>query len=128
MLPVISFIGACRVPSLIIQSPSIARGTGMGTPPRPTMVHRTRAHVRRNSSAADLLEGNVLGDYGTDEDYYVNEPEDDKSRTSKKQAAGFRGDYGSIALLLLLYTLQGVPMGLSASVGFILQEKGAGDF
>ena len=125
MLPVISFIGACRVPSLIIQSPSLARGTGTGTPPRPTMVHRTRAHVRRNSSAADLLEGNVLGDYGTDEDYYVNEPEDDKSRTSKKQAAGFRGDYGSIALLLLLYTLQGVPMGLSASVGFILQEKGA---
>ena len=34
-------------------------------------------------------------------------------------------DFGSIALLLLLYVLQGVPMGISASVSFILQEKGA---
>ena len=30
-----------------------------------------------------------------------------------------------LVLLLLLYTLQGVPMGLSASISFLLQEKGA---
>jgi PAT family acetyl-CoA transporter-like MFS transporter 1 len=30
------------------------------------------------------------------------------------------GDAGSIALLLVLYTLQGIPMGLSASVPFLL--------
>ena len=35
------------------------------------------------------------------------------------------GDFGNIALLVLLYVLQGVPMGISASVSFILQEKGA---
>ena len=29
---------------------------------------------------------------------------------------GLEGDYGAIALLLLLYTLQGVPMGLAGSV------------
>ncbi|GLE10120.1 hypothetical protein PINS_up022115 [Pythium insidiosum] len=32
-------------------------------------------------------------------------------------------DWSSLLLLLLLYTLQGIPMGLSASIPFILQEK-----
>jgi PAT family acetyl-CoA transporter-like MFS transporter 1 len=84
------------------------------------MAYRTRAHVRRNSSAADLLEGKLLGDYATDDDY-----DGDDSKSSRKKSGGFAKDYGSVALLLLLYTLQGVPMGLSASVSFILQEKGA---
>jgi PAT family acetyl-CoA transporter-like MFS transporter 1 len=39
--------------------------------------------------------------------------------------ADLRGDYANIALLLLLYTLQGVPMGLAASVPLLLQERGA---
>lgn len=34
-----------------------------------------------------------------------------------------RQDVGSVALLLLLYTLQGVPMGLSASIPFLLSDK-----
>ena len=34
------------------------------------------------------------------------------------------GDRGALALLLLLYTLQGVPMGLASSVSFVLQERG----
>ena len=84
------------------------------------MAYRTRAHVRRNSSAADLLEGKLLGDYATDDDY-----DGDYSKSSRKKSGGFAKDYGSVALLLLLYTLKGVPMGLSASVSFILQEKGA---
>lgn len=33
------------------------------------------------------------------------------------------GDWSSMLLLLLLYTLQGIPMGLSSSIPFILQEK-----
>ena len=32
-------------------------------------------------------------------------------------------DFGSICLLLLLYTLQGVPMGLHGSVPLILAKK-----
>ena len=36
------------------------------------------------------------------------------------------GDIGSILLLLFLYTLQGIPMGLAASVPLILQEKNIG--
>ncbi|OQR98510.1 acetyl-coenzyme A transporter [Achlya hypogyna] len=32
-------------------------------------------------------------------------------------------DVGSILILLVLYTLQGIPMGLSSSIPFLLQEK-----
>ena len=34
-----------------------------------------------------------------------------------------KGDAGSIVLLFVLYTLQGVPMGLSGSIPFILNER-----
>ena len=33
------------------------------------------------------------------------------------------GDWGSIALLSILYTLQGIPMGLSGSVPLLLAKK-----
>lgn len=35
-----------------------------------------------------------------------------------------QGDWGAIALLLLLYTLQGVPLGLSGSLPMLFQERG----
>ena len=35
------------------------------------------------------------------------------------------GDGPNLALLLLLYTLQGVPMGLAETVRLLLQERGA---
>lgn len=35
------------------------------------------------------------------------------------------GEYGNIALLLLLYTLQGVPMGFSGVMPLIMKERGA---
>ena len=52
-----------------------------------------------------------------------NEADSDDDEGAKK--GGLEGDYFNVAILLLLYTLQGVPMGLSASVPLILQEKGA---
>jgi hypothetical protein len=48
------------------------------------------------------------------------------SESAHRIVCGLRlahGDLGSIALLLVLYTLQGIPMGLSASVPFLLQER-----
>lgn len=45
---------------------------------------------------------------------------------SKKTAEALRGDYGNLCLLLFLYTLQGIPMGLSASVPLILSANKAG--
>ena len=47
------------------------------------------------------------------EDRHVSDIADDDSES----------DLWSIILLLLLYTLQGIPMGLSSSIPFILQEK-----
>ena len=35
----------------------------------------------------------------------------------------YGGDYGAIGLLMLLYTLQGVPMGLAGSVPLLMQGK-----
>lgn len=35
----------------------------------------------------------------------------------------WRQDLPSIVLLLILYTLQGIPMGLSGSIPFLLLEK-----
>lgn len=37
----------------------------------------------------------------------------------------WRKDKWGIALLLVLYTLQGIPMGLSNAVPFMLMERGA---
>eukprot|EP00510_Aplanochytrium_minuta_P004700 CAMPEP_0184016946 /NCGR_PEP_ID=MMETSP0954-20121128/7224_1 /TAXON_ID=627963 /ORGANISM="Aplanochytrium sp, Strain PBS07" /LENGTH=489 /DNA_ID=CAMNT_0026298049 /DNA_START=466 /DNA_END=1935 /DNA_ORIENTATION=+ len=36
---------------------------------------------------------------------------------------GLKGDYMNVGLLLLLYTLQGIPLGLSHTMDLILQEK-----
>lgn len=38
---------------------------------------------------------------------------------------GLSGDYLNLVLLLVLYTLQGIPMGLAGSIPYILAEKGA---
>uniref|UniRef100_K3WIB8 Acetyl-coenzyme A transporter 1 n=1 Tax=Globisporangium ultimum (strain ATCC 200006 / CBS 805.95 / DAOM BR144) TaxID=431595 RepID=K3WIB8_GLOUD len=52
-----------------------------------------------------------------------------KAHVDSKQGGGRddedddSGDWASMLLLLLLYTLQGIPMGLSSSIPFILQEK-----
>jgi len=40
--------------------------------------------------------------------------------------SGIRGDGVAIALLLLLYTLQGIPMGLGASLPMLMQERRVG--
>eukprot|EP00035_Acanthoeca_spectabilis_P004197 m.100104 g.100104 ORF g.100104 m.100104 type:complete len:542 (+) comp12480_c0_seq2:86-1711(+) len=43
----------------------------------------------------------------------------------KRRQSSVAEDYPNIALLLLLYTLQGIPMGFSAAVPLILKERGA---
>lgn len=39
-------------------------------------------------------------------------------------AGRFHGDGKNITLLFLLYTLQGIPLGLSAAIPMILQNRG----
>ena len=43
---------------------------------------------------------------------------------SKKNMGVHKDDRLSIAILLVLYTLQGIPMGLCGSIPLILKEKG----
>ena len=75
--------------------------------------------MTRGSSA-----GGGVGGFGNG----IQEADAD-DKFGKKRAssvlADLRGDHANVALLLLLYTLQGVPMGLAASVPLLLQERGA---
>lgn len=58
-------------------------------------------------------------------------PQDSEDKYAKKEAQeeaqGLTGDYTAIALLMLLYTLQGVPMGLAGSVPMLMQASGKSD-
>lgn len=49
----------------------------------------------------------------------------DKSNSSKSKAtlSNLKGDYGNITFLLLLYVLQGIPIGLSTAVPLLLQNR-----
>lgn len=42
---------------------------------------------------------------------------------ASKAAPGTKGDRMNIAILLFLYTLQGVPLGLSAAIPITMQKK-----
>ena len=59
--------------------------------------------------------------------YYANTTNGRKQTPTKpkREKLDLTGDRLNICLLLLLYTLQGVPMGLSSTVAFSLTEKGA---
>lgn len=45
------------------------------------------------------------------------------SSRSKETLSNLKGDYGNIAFLLLLYILQGIPIGLSSAVPLLLQNR-----
>uniref|UniRef100_A0A6G1SH95 Acetyl-coenzyme A transporter 1 n=1 Tax=Aceria tosichella TaxID=561515 RepID=A0A6G1SH95_9ACAR len=42
---------------------------------------------------------------------------------TKETFSNLKGDYGNIAFLLLLYVLQGIPIGLSSAVPLLLQNR-----
>lgn len=42
---------------------------------------------------------------------------------TKETLSNLKGDYGNIAFLLLLYVLQGIPIGLSSAVPLLLQNR-----
>lgn len=49
--------------------------------------------------------------------------ESDSGELLDRGQSDWRQDLPSIVLLLILYTLQGIPMGLSGSIPFLLLEK-----
>ena len=54
----------------------------------------------------------------------INQPslyqDDEKDKNNQK---GLKGDYGSIALLMFLYILQGIPLGLGGSIPMLLTSR-----
>lgn len=48
---------------------------------------------------------------------------DSKVNKSKDTLSNLKGDYGNIAFLLLLYVLQGIPIGISTAVPLLLQNR-----
>ena len=83
----------------------------------------TRSQTRAAALQADqhMMGGGVFEDSGAVSDAVSS------SSSSKAKPPMDSQDRASVALLVLLYTLQGVPMGLSSSIPFLIQER-SGDF
>lgn len=45
--------------------------------------------------------------------------------THHEEPSDLRGDWSNIAILFLLYLLQGIPLGLTAAIPMLLQNRGA---
>jgi len=75
----------------------------------PSSSPKLKEKKHKNKNEFHDVEKDSENGYNSNSD--VNNPE------------GTRTDIGSILLLLILYTLQGIPMGLSGSIPFLLQDK-----
>lgn len=53
-------------------------------------------------------------------EHYQFQPDEEKH-----EASDLRGDRANISLLFFLYLLQGIPIGLTAAVPMLLQNRGA---
>lgn len=86
-------------------------------------------HHRRPSSAKNQsLSSTNSGNCGPTNMLDLDPPsaQDGKLKVASTGAITFPvQEVWNILLLLVLYTLQGIPMGLSASLPLILKEKGA---
>ncbi|XP_064021318.1 acetyl-coenzyme A transporter 1 isoform X1 [Pogoniulus pusillus] len=95
-------------------SPAIAAKEG-GRQRRPGS-HHNWLDVRSEEPPSLALCGDGLP--GDEAEELLQPPE-----TGVGRAKGFRAELGSILLLLVLYVLQGIPLGLAGSVPLILQSK-----
>lgn len=95
-------------------SPAIAAKEG-GRQRRPGS-HHSWLDVRSEEPPSPALCGDGVA--GGEAEELLQPPEPGVGR-----AKGFRAELGSILLLLVLYVLQGIPLGLAGSVPLILQSK-----
>ncbi|CAM9235621.1 unnamed protein product [Choristocarpus tenellus] len=81
------------------------------------MARRRRGEVM-NGTGDKILVGDKMekGEESSSQSKHLNNGRDPVQRCISK-------DLSSIVLLLVLYTLQGIPMGLSGSIPFLLQDK-----
>lgn len=57
-----------------------------------------------------------------DESLSKSSRRDDKENI--REESNLEGDYKNVALLLLLYLLQGIPQGISTAIPILLQNRG----
>lgn len=82
--------------------------------------------IQRGGDDVTLLLKSKLEPVTTDEDEEVDARRNGNSVNGAAGAAikqDLSKDYGNIALLLLLYFLQGIPLGLTGSLPFILTSR-----
>lgn len=75
-------------------------------------------HVHSNHSELDLSDAG--GAMGSGE---VERREGAEMTEAAMHNGSLRGDRSSVALLIALYILQGIPLGLSASIPYLLQSR-----
>lgn len=81
---------------------------------------RKRQESRTGSSAAQHNEFDVDSFSGHQVPMHYHDEDDEKHEQSD-----LRGDRGNIAILFFLYLLQGIPLGLTAAIPMLLQNRGA---
>lgn len=74
-------------------------------------------NVSRFRKKPDIFDGDMS------KDVLVNTTSVDMEDGSAVQS-NLRGDRKNVALLLFLYLLQGIPLGLSAAIPMLLQNRG----
>jgi PAT family acetyl-CoA transporter-like MFS transporter 1 len=57
--------------------------------------------------------------------YIYRDLESSSTHDKPDKPAGLSGDFWNILILLLLYTIQGIPIGLSGSVPILMKERGS---
>ncbi|GAB0098172.1 acetyl-coenzyme A transporter 1 [Sergentomyia squamirostris] len=70
---------------------------------------RKRQGTPEDSAAAEIIDGSLV----------------DTSPEEKMEMSDLRGDKLNIAILFFLYLLQGIPIGLTAAIPMLLQNRGA---
>jgi hypothetical protein len=80
--------------------------------------HLSASNMSTTTSDSETYETNDENDENEDDNDEVFK----KTSRSQKQS-NLRKDYGNIALLMFLYMLQGLPLGLSSSLPYILSSK-----
>lgn len=70
-----------------------------------------------------LRDGKQLSETSLENEMKDSSSKDAKRTDTPEEKANLEGDYNNVALLLLLYVLQGIPLGMAASIPMILQNK-----
>ena len=73
-----------------------------------------------------LRDGKKLSGSSLENEMTGSSPKDSNNALdhhNSEEKANLEGDYKNVALLLLLYVLQGIPLGMAASIPMILQNK-----